>query len=66
MSNIIPVILLKELVILPNQEIKIELNNNLSKKIIKNASINNDNKLLVVAPLDKTEIEPSTDDLPKV
>ena len=62
----IPVILLKELVILPNQEVKIELNNELSRQIIKEASLNNNGRLLVVAPLDFLEEEPSIDDLPKV
>lgn len=66
MNKVVPVILLKELVILPNQEIKIELNNKLSKLIIRNAMANNDGKLLVVAPIDKKEEEPSIDDLPKV
>ncbi len=65
MKNIIPVILLKELVILPNQEIKIELYNKISKRIIKNA-IDSNGKVLVVAPLDKNEEDPSVDDLPKV
>ena len=66
MSKIVSVILLKELVILPNQEIKIELNNKLSKKVIKRALDINDGKLLVVAPIDKKEEEPSVEDLPKV
>ncbi|MBE6140764.1 MAG: endopeptidase La [Firmicutes bacterium] len=66
MKNIIPVILLKELVILPNQEIKIELNNKLSKLTIKNAINNNDSRILVIAPIDKIEEDPSVDDLPKV
>ena len=65
MKNVIPVILLKELVILPNQEIKIELNNKISKRIIKNA-LDDNGKVLVVAPLDKNEEDPSVDDLPKV
>ena len=62
----IPVILLKELVIFPNQEIKIELNNQISKKTINEAMVNNDCKVLVVAPIDKTEEEPSVNDLPRV
>ncbi len=66
MNNVIPVILLKELIILPNQEIKIELNNKLSKLIIKNAWDNFDSRLLVVSPIDAKEEEPSIDDLPRV
>lgn len=66
MKNTIPVILLKELIILPNQEIKIELNNKISKLIIKKSTLEYDSKVLVVAPLDKKEEEPSVDDLPNV
>lgn len=62
----IPVILLKELVILPNQEIKIELNNDLSKLIIKEANLNHDGRLMVVAPMDEKEEEPGVEDLPRV
>ncbi len=62
----IPVIILKDLVILPNQEIKLELNNAVS-----NATINTSNSIyggevLVVAPMDELEEEPSTADLPRV
>lgn len=62
----IPVILLKNLVILPNQEIKLELNNVISGKAINDASSNFKSEILVVAPMDVLEEEPSVDDLPKV
>ena len=62
----IPVILLKNLVILPNQEIKLELNNVISGKAINDASSNFKSEILVVAPIDLLEEEPSVDDLPKV
>ena len=62
----VPVILLKRLVILPNQEIKIELNNIVSLKAIKDASINYKGEILVVAPMDEFEEEPGVADLPKV
>lgn len=62
----IPVILLKNLVILPNQEIKLELNNVISGKAINDASNNFKSEILVVAPMDVLEEEPSVDDLPKV
>lgn len=62
----IPVILLKNLVILPNQEIKLELNNVISGKAINDASCNFKSEILVVAPMDLLEEEPSVDDLPKV
>lgn len=62
----IPVILLKNLVILPNQEIKIELNNKISNLAIIEASKNYKGEILVVAPTDTLEEEPSVEDLPKV
>ena len=62
----IPVIILKKLVILPKQEIKLELNNIISEKTIKEASLNYKGEILVIAPIDVKEEEPSVDDLPKV
>ena len=62
----IPVILLKNLVILPNQEIKLELNNILSGKSINVALNSFKGEVLVVSPMDALEEEPSVDDLPKV
>ena len=60
------VILLKELVILPGQEIKIELLTEVSKKIINKSSNELDSKILVVAPITQNETNPSVDDLPKI
>lgn len=62
----IPVILLKNLVILPNQEIKLELNNVISVKAINEAEYNFKGEILVIAPIDALEEDPSVDDLPKV
>ena len=62
----IPVILLKNLVILPNQEIKLELNNVISGKTINEASTRFKGEVLVVAPLDALEEEPTLEDLPQV
>ncbi|MBE6147882.1 MAG: endopeptidase La [Firmicutes bacterium] len=66
MTNYIPVFILNELVILPSQEIKIDLTNEGSKKIIKAAGKNNINKVLVIAPKNSLEESPSIEDLPKV
>lgn len=60
------VILLKELVILPNQEIKIDLCTSSSKKIVEIAGEKCESKVLVVAPLSQLEEVPSTDDLPNI
>lgn len=62
----VPVIILKNLVILPNQEIKLELNNVISSKTINEASTKYRGEVLVIAPIDSLEEEPSIDDLPRV
>lgn len=59
------VIILKELVILPNQEIKIEIKSKLSQEIIKKA-LNLNSEVLVIAPINTKEESPNTDDLPKI
>ena len=58
-------ILLKDLVILPFQEIKLELKDEISKKIIKLSEKKYNNRVLVVAPLNTIE-SPSINDLPPV
>ena len=66
MNNYIPVLILNELVIFPGQEIKIDLSNELSKRIIKQASKNNFDRVLVIAPKNALEVSPSIDDLPSI
>lgn len=66
MTNYIPVFILSELVILPGQEIKIDLSNEGSKKVIKAAGKNNENKVLVIAPKNSLEMSPSIEDLPSI
>ena len=61
----IPVIILKKIVLLPNQEIKLELSNELSAKTIKEANLNYNGKLLIISPIDSKEEDPSVEDLPK-
>jgi len=60
------VMLLKDLVILPFQEIKIELKDEISKKIIKVSNKKFDNRVLVVSPINALKIDPSIEDLPNV
>ncbi len=64
-SNL-PVILLKSLVLLPLEESRVELNNDISKKIIEIAEKKYDKYLLVVPPLNDLELSPDTTDIPKV
>ena len=66
MNNLLPVLILNEVIILPNQEIKIDLNNELSKKVIFASGKNDLNKVLVIAPKNNLESSPSLEDLPKV
>jgi len=66
MNYKLPVMLLKGFVILPNQEVKLELNNKLSKKVIALAYKECEKKLLVVCPKDQMEENPEVGDLPSV
>lgn len=66
MNNLLPVLILNEVIILPNQEIKIDLNNEFSKKIIWASAKNEINKVLVIAPKNSLESAPSIEDLPSV
>ncbi len=64
-SNL-PVILLKNLVLLPYQEVRIELKSNISKKVTEISSLYHDSEVLVVCPLDNLEENPDTSDLPRI
>lgn len=64
-SNL-PVILLKNLVLFPLGDARIELNNNITKKIMDISRDYFDNKVLIVTPLNDLEEVPDTNDLPKV
>ena len=66
MNNLLPVMLLKGLVLLPNQEVKLDINNKISKKIIMTASKNYKDEILVVCPKDQKEEDPEVTDLPYV
>lgn len=66
MNNLLPVMLLKGLVLLPNQEVKLDINNKISKKIIMTSSKNYNDEILVVCPKDQKEEDPEVTDLPLV
>jgi ATP-dependent Lon protease len=66
MNNYLPVMLLKGFVILPNQEVKLELNNDISEKVINLSSKHHNSDLLVVCPLNPLEETPEVNDLPTV
>lgn len=62
----LPAILLKGLIILPDQQIKLEINNKYSKKTVETSRTEYDGKVLVVCPKNQKEEEPDVSDLPKV
>jgi ATP-dependent Lon protease len=64
-SNL-PVILLKKLVLLPYQEVRIELNNKTSKKVVEISREYHNNEVLVVCPMNELETNPDASDLPKI
>ena len=64
-SNL-PVILLKNLVLLPHQEVRVEIKSSVSKKVTEISKLYHDSEVLVVCPLNSLEQEPDTSDLPKI
>lgn len=62
----LPVLLLRKLVLLPYQEVRLELNIELSQNIIDLSEQNYGNKLLVVCPPDTLELSPTESDLPTI
>lgn len=62
----LPVILLKSLVLLPYQEVRLELNNEISKKTISVSNKYHDNEILVICPINQFEEHPDVSDLPKI
>ena len=59
------VMMLKDLVILPFQEIKIELKDEISKKIVKVSNKKYNSRVLIVSPISHAT-DPSIEDLPQV
>ena len=66
MKENLSILLLKKLVLLPNQEIRLEINNDISKKAIDDAIKNYNSNILIISPINLIEEKPSTSDLPKV
>ena len=66
MKELLPIILLKGLILLPNQEVKIELNNDLSKEITRLAVKDFNRFILVITPHNQVEESPEVADLPEV
>lgn len=66
MKENLPVLLLKKLSLIPLQEVRLELNNELSKKIIDLSTKSYGKKILIILPLNSLETSPSVKDLPVV
>lgn len=62
----LPVLMIKKLVILPYQEVRIELNTDLSKKIVDLSENDFESKLLIICPNDVFDTSLSFKDLPNV
>lgn len=65
-QTLLPVILLKKIVLLPNNELRLEFDNDTSKNIIDVALLGHDNNIFVVTQLDYLEEKPLFEDLPLV
>ena len=64
-SNL-PVILLKNLVLLPHQEVRVEIKSSVSKKVTEISKLYHDSEVLVVCPLNSLEENPDVSDLPRI
>ena len=62
----LPVLLLKKLVLLPYQEVRLELNIELSKEIIDCSISSYNSKLLIICPNNTLESSPTAQDLPNI
>ena len=66
MKSTLPVMLLKGLVLLPTQEVRLELNNESSYKVIELSNKEYKGELLIICPKDQFEESPDVTDLPNI
>ena len=66
MNQNLPVLLLKGLILLPNNDIRLEFDNDISKSIIDVAELFHNNLIFVVSQNNPLEEHPDIGDLPKV
>ena len=66
MAKTLPVMLLKRFALLPNQEVKLELNNPLSLKILELSEKEYNKEFVLISPKDYLEEIPDVEDLPIV
>ena len=66
MRNNLPVMLLKRIVLLPNQDVRLDLNSEISSRVIDLAINKHNSEILIVCPIDPYEEAPDVSDLPAV
>ena len=66
LKNNLPVMLLKKIVLLPMQDVRLDLNNDISSKVIDLAIEKHNSEILIVCPNDPYEEAPDVSDLPSV
>lgn len=66
MQEMLPILMLKKIVLLPHEEVRLEINNDISKVALDDACKNHNNKILVISPQNLLEENPSPSDLPNV
>lgn len=66
MKNNLPVMLLKKIALLPFQDVRLDLNNDISSKVIDLAIQKHNGEILIVCPIDPYEEAPDISDLPSV
>ena len=62
----LPVMLLKRIVLLPHQDVRLDLNNDISSRVIDLAMKKHNGEILIVCPIDPYEEAPDLSDLPSV
>lgn len=65
MSNYL-ILVLQNLILFPNQEVRLELSNELSKKIVADSVKHYSSEIIIVSPKDTLEVRPSISDLPNI
>ena len=62
----LPVIILRDLVLLPNNELRLEIDNKLGSQIVKALELINENKVFVVTKADPLEETTELKDMPSI
>lgn len=66
MKNNLPVMLLKRIVLFPLQDVRLDLSNDISSRVIDLAMTKHNGEILIVCPIDPYEESPDVSDLPAV